>query len=91
MILEFVPYNNRRCFMPGGRGVESAALLMFERVINVHARCALGHSDAVRAVPKYPHGRVSSCDMMGSGVVPIRTLASRDCSASSRCVFRLSS
>ncbi len=46
--------------MPGGRGVERTALLMLERVSRVHVGCALGHSDAVRAVPRYPPGRVSS-------------------------------
>jgi len=60
MILELAPHRRKRCFMHGGRGVERVALLMLERMSRVHVRCALGRSDAVRAVPRYPLGRVSS-------------------------------
>ena len=35
-----------------GRGVEITHFLMLERVSGVYVRCALGHSDAVRAVPR---------------------------------------
>ena len=45
----------------------------------------------MRAVPRYPPGRVSSCDIIGSGVFPILTFARRDSKASSRCDFRLMS
>jgi hypothetical protein len=50
MILELAPYRSKHCFMPSGKGVERTALLMLERVSRVHVRCALGHSEAVRAV-----------------------------------------
>jgi len=76
MILELAPYRSKRCFMHGGRGVEGTALLMLERVSRVRVRCALGHSDAVRDMPRYPPGWVSSCDIIGSGVLPTRTLLS---------------
>ena len=91
MILELAPYRSKRCFMHGGRGVERTALLMLERVSRVHVRYALGHSDTVRAVPGYSPRRVSSFDIIGSGVFPTRTLARRDCNASSRCAFCLMS
>ena len=91
MILELAPYRSKRCFMLGGRGVERNALLVLERVSRVHVGYALGHSDAVRAVPRYPTGRVSSCDIIGSGVLPTRTLARQDCYTSSLCAFCLMS
>ena len=75
--------------MSDGRGVEGIALLILEGLSRVHVRCALGHSDAMRAVPMYPLGRVSSCAIVGSGVLPTRTLARWDCNASSLCVFCL--
>ncbi len=83
MILELIPYRSNRHFMPDRRGVERTDLLMLERVSRVHARCALGHSDSARAVSRYRHGRVSSFCIVGSGVLPTRTLARRDCYASS--------
>ena len=75
--------------MLGGRSVERIALLMSEKVPRVHMRCAFGHNDAVRAVPRYPLGKVSFCDIIGSGVLPTRTLARRDCNASSLCALLL--
>jgi hypothetical protein len=87
MILELIPYRSKRHFMPNKRGVERTDLLMLERVSRVHARCALGHSEAVRAVPRYPPGRVSFCDMISSEVLPTRTFARRDCNASSLCAL----
>jgi hypothetical protein len=80
MMLELAPYRSKRCCVPGARGVERTALLMLERVSRVNVGCNFGHIDVVRAVPRYPPGRVSSCDIIGSGVS--RTLARRDCSAS---------
>ena len=91
MISDLAPYRSKRYFMPGGRGVERIALLMLERVSKVHVRYDLGHTDVVRAVPRYPPRRVSSCDIIGSGVFPTRTLARRSCNASSRCAFCLMS
>jgi hypothetical protein len=91
MILELAPYRSKRCFMPCGRDVERYALLMLWRVSKVHARCALGHIDAVRAVPRCPPGRVASCEMIGNRVLPTRTLARRDCNASSLCAYCLMS
>jgi len=73
--------------MPSGRGVEKTALMMLERVSIFRARCALGHSDAERAVPRYHPRRVTSCDMIGSEVLLTRTFARRDCFASSLCSF----
>ena len=87
MILKLAPYTSKRYFMPGGRGVERTILLMLERVSRVHARCVLGHSDAVRALPRYPPGRVSSCNIIGSEVLLTRTFARRGCKASSLCEF----
>ena len=52
IILELAPYSSNRCLISSGRGVERIALLMLVRVSRVHARCALGHRDAVRAVPR---------------------------------------
>jgi hypothetical protein len=52
MILELAPYRRRRCFTPGGRGVARTALLIVDKVLMVHVRCAFGLKDAVRAVPK---------------------------------------
>ena len=52
-ILELAPYSNKCCLIPGGRGVERIALLMLARVSRAHARCALGHRDVARAVPRY--------------------------------------
>jgi hypothetical protein len=52
IILELAPYSRNRCLIPGGRGVVRIALLMLARVSRVHARCALGHRDTVRAVPR---------------------------------------
>ncbi len=52
IILEMAPYSSKRCLILGGRGVERIALLMLARVSRVHARCALGQGDAVRAVPR---------------------------------------
>ena len=89
--MDLAPYKSKRCFMPGGRGVGITAWLMLERVSRVHVRCALVHSDAVRAVPRYPPGRVLSCNMISSGMLPTRTLARRDCNASSLCGFCLMS
>ena len=60
-ISELAPYKSTCCCMRGGRGVEIISLLMLERVSRFRVRCALGHSDAMRAVPKYPPGSVSSC------------------------------
>ena len=51
-IFEFAPYSSRRCLTPGGRGAASTAWLMVDIVFRVQVRCALGHSDAVRVVPK---------------------------------------
>ena len=89
MILEFAPYKSKRCFMHGGRFVEIIALLTLWRVSRVHARCASGHGDAVWIVPRSPPGRVSSCVMIGNAVLPMRTLARRDCNASSLCALCL--
>ena len=52
VILKIAPHRSKRYFMPCGSGVDITALLMSERVSRVHARCALGHSDAARAVPR---------------------------------------
>ena len=52
IILDLAPYRNNRCLMPDGRDVERIALLMLAKVSEVHARCALGHRDAVRAVSR---------------------------------------
>jgi hypothetical protein len=49
----------------------------------------VGHNDAAKALPRHPHGRVLSCDIIDDGVLPTRTLARRDFNASSRCVFCL--
>jgi hypothetical protein len=89
IILVLAPCKSKRCFIPSGRGVETIALLMLENVSRVHVRCALGHGDAVRAVPRYPLERISSCDMIGRGVLPTRMLARRDCNDSSLCAFCL--
>ena len=89
MILEFAPYKSKRCFMHGGRGVERIALVMLWRVSRVYTRYALGHSDAIRAVPRYPPGRVSSYEMIGNVVLTTRMLARRDCSVSSLCAYCL--
>ena len=83
LILELSPYTSSRGFMCGGRGVVITALLMLNRVSIVHVRCALGHIDAVRAVPRDPSRRVSSCDIIDRGVLPTRTSTRRDCNASS--------
>jgi hypothetical protein len=64
IIWELASYSSKRCFMPYGRGVERTDWLMSERMSRVHVRCDLGHSDAMRAVPTYPFGRVSSCDIL---------------------------
>ena len=69
--------------MHGGRSVERTALLVLERVSRVHARGAVGHSDAVRAVQRYPPERASSYDMIGIEVLTTRTFARRGCNASS--------
>jgi len=53
MILELDPYRSKRWCMPSGRDGERTALLMLARVSKVHVRCALGHSDTGRAVPRY--------------------------------------
>jgi hypothetical protein len=37
-------------------------------VYNLFFRCAFGHKNFVRAVPKYPHGSGSSCHIIGFGV-----------------------
>ena len=91
MILELAPYRSKHCFMPSGRSVERIALLMLERVSRVHVMCALGHSDVVRAVPRYFPGRVSSCAIIGSRVLLTHTLDKLDCNASSFCAFCLMS
>ena len=91
MTLEMASYRNKRCFMPGGRGVERTSLLMLERVSRVHVRCALGHSDTARAMPRYPPGRLSSCDIIGSRVLPTRRLARLDYNVSYLCAFCLMS
>ena len=52
IILELAPYRSSLCLILGGRGVKRIALLMLARVSRVSARCALGHRDAVRAVPR---------------------------------------
>jgi hypothetical protein len=78
IILELAPYKIKRCFMHGEKSVERSTLLMLERVSRVHVRYALGHSDAVSAVPRHPPWRVSSYDMIGSGVLPTRTLVRQD-------------
>ena len=80
IILEFAPYSRSRCFMLGGRGVFSTALLMVAMIPSVHWRWALGQRDGVRAVPRYPPGRGSSCDSTGMGVLFMRTWARRVCS-----------
>ncbi len=49
---ELAPYSRSRCFIPDGRVVERIALLMLDMVYKVHARCALGHREAARAVPR---------------------------------------
>ena len=49
---ELAPYSSNRCLMFGERGVDRIALLMLAKVSKVHARCALRHGDAVRAVPR---------------------------------------
>ena len=49
---ELAPYSSNRCLMSSERGVERIALLMLAKVSKVHARFALGHGDAVRAVPR---------------------------------------
>ena len=36
MILELAPYKRRRCFIPGGRGVDRIVLLMIDKVAIVH-------------------------------------------------------
>jgi hypothetical protein len=63
--------------MLGGRGVERIAFLMLDRVSSVHLRYDFGHSDAVRARPRYPLDRFSPCEIIGIGVWPTRTLARR--------------
>ena len=50
--LQLAPYSSNHCLIFGGRGVERIALLMLARVSRVHTRCALGHKDAVMAVPR---------------------------------------
>ena len=77
IILELASYSSNRCLILGGRGVDRIALLMLARVSRDHARCALGHRDVVRAVPRQPPGSGSSCEMMGVGAPPTRTLARR--------------
>ena len=52
IILELAPYMSPRWLIPGGRVVERIALLMLIRVSRDHTRCAIGHRDAVRAVPR---------------------------------------
>ena len=52
MILELAPYRRRRCFIPGGMGVDRTALLIVAKVSIVHLRCAFGLKEAVRAVPR---------------------------------------
>ena len=52
IILELAPYSRSRCFMLGGRGVFSTALLMVVMTPSVHWRCAFGHREAVSAVPR---------------------------------------
>jgi hypothetical protein len=64
--------------IPGGRGIKRTALHMRERVSTVRLKCAFVHRDAVRAVPRYPHGKVSSCDIIGRSGFPTRTLARQD-------------
>jgi hypothetical protein len=54
--------------MPDGRGVARTALLILVMVSIVHLRCAVGLKEAVRTVPRYPHGSGSSCEMIVMGV-----------------------
>ena len=52
IIFELAPYSSNCCLVHGGRCVERITLLMLAKVSKVHARCALGHSYAVRAGPR---------------------------------------
>ena len=52
IILEFAPYNRRRCLMFAGNGVLRTALLIVDITPRVHWRWALGLRDVVRAVPR---------------------------------------
>jgi len=52
IMLELAPYTIKRCLIPCGRDVERIALLMLARMSRSHARCALEHKDAGRAVPR---------------------------------------
>jgi hypothetical protein len=87
-ILELAPYKSKRCLIPCGRDVERIALLILVRMSRVHARCALRHRDAVRAVPRYPPDSWSSFEMIGIGVLPTRMLATRARRAVSRSALR---
>jgi len=89
IILKLALHSINHGLIPDGRGVERIYFLMLARVSRVHARCALGHSDVARAVPRWPPGSESSFEMIGTGVPSTRTLARRDCRASFRSVFRL--
>jgi hypothetical protein len=57
------------------------------KVSSVHIKRAFGHRDGVRAVLRHPPRRVSSCEIINSGVIPTRTLAMRNY----RAAFRLMS
>jgi hypothetical protein len=92
MLLELAPYMRRHCFIPGGRGVDWIALLMANRVSIVYLRCDFGLREAVRAVPIYPQGSGSSCDVIDMGMCPTRMLARwawRAKSRSSLCLYEL--
>ncbi len=42
-----------------------SALVIVDKVSIDHLRCAFGHREAVRFVPRYPPGSGSSCDIIG--------------------------
>ena len=88
MVLELAPYRRRRYFRPGLRGVVWAALLMVDMVSIVHLTCAFWDREAVRAVPRYPPGSESSCDINDMGVCPTRILARRGWSVELRTFLR---
>jgi hypothetical protein len=77
--------------MPGGRVLERTALLMLVKVPIVHVRYAIGHRDAVRAVPRWPPGRGSSCEIMSTGMLLTLTWARRACKVVSWSAFHLTS
>ncbi len=52
IILEFAPYNRRRCLMFAGNDILRTALLMVDITPSVHWRWALGLSDVVSDVPR---------------------------------------